>query len=112
MEDRYIHNFMKWYWIKWILMLSFKLIITITFVICGPIMAVQQVRGLTSYDAYGIFICCVFSCILIPDLYFTLLVPWFGARSMDWPVWMEDWKSLNKARDDEIWYLEYLKRRT
>jgi len=100
-----LDNFMKWYWVKWILMLTFKLIIDVPFIICGPIMAIVQWRGLSHYPIEGIFFCCLFSLVIIPDLYFTILVPWFGARSRDFPVWMEDWKSAKGARKHEGLYL-------
>jgi len=101
-----LDNFMVWYWIKWVLMLAFKLLIDIPFIIIGPIMAILQWRGLVHDNPVeGIFIACVFSLFIIPDLYFTILVPWFGTRSRDFPVWIDDWKSAKGAREEEGLYL-------
>ena len=100
-----LDNFMVWYWVKWILMLTFKLLIDIPFIICGPIMVIVQWRGLTHYPIEGIFFCCLFSLVIIPDLYFTIIVPWKGGDGRDWPVWMDDWRSAKEAREDEGRYL-------
>jgi len=100
-----LDNFMKWYWIKWILMLAFKLLIDIPFIIIGPIMAILQWRGLVHNNPVeGIFIACVFSLFIIPDLFATIRAPWKGG-GRDLPVWMEDCRSAKEEREDRGLYL-------
>jgi len=101
-----LDNFMMWYWIKWGLLLFFKLLIDIPFIIIGPVMAILQWRGLVHNNPVeGIFIACVFCLFIIPDLFTTIRVPWKGGNGRDWPVWMDDWKSAKEAREDEGRYL-------
>jgi hypothetical protein len=100
-----LDNFMMWYWIKWILLLIFKLAIDIPFIIIGPIMAILQWRGLVHNNPIeGIFIACVFCLFIIPDLFATIRAPWKGG-GRDLPVYMEDCVTAKETREDRGRYL-------
>lgn len=100
-----LNTHMMWYWVKYILLLCFKLIIGVPFIICGPIMAIIQWRGLTNHPIEGIFICCLFSLFIIPDSIYTIIVPWRGSDGRDFPVWMEEWRSAKDEKHHEMMYL-------
>jgi hypothetical protein len=83
-------------WLKWILFVLVKLLIYGPVIIFGPVAVLGYMLGfdfaqITKGDTHqtGCAILCTVSLFAMPDLLFSLLVPWKGGGS-DLPTFWED----------------------
>ena len=88
------------YWIDWFIKAGFKLALFAVFIVFGPVTGIAQLAGFHWFAGGGNFIgvifCCVLLLVFLPDLIWTLIVPWKGGGENfpfgledDWPTWKE-----------------------
>ena len=92
-------------WIKWVLFATFKSVIEIPFILCGPIALIAYWTGwdfaglgLSQDSTVGCFICCVFSIPCTIDWIFSIFMPWIGGTGDSFPVWWEDADAFGRSK--------------